>query len=421
MLRQAQSGLAVVAVLATLAAISGCSPSPAEVHTPASSAYPQRPIVTTGALVPMRSAPLIVDDRLRVFASEHEVSADGPIDAAPVTPPYWSFRRSRVELMSVVATGTTVVSLWCDGELVAIDAPTGRIAWRVPTELALCGYPGRRTGAGAVYFSENLLTAIGDAGRPVVLRTIDGQMWAFDAATGARLWHTVFDGPLPNCRTPGLTTTSGYYLTVDYCGNRGAMEIYDVSTGALVRSWEPPGGEAEIGLFGAGCQTGRSECQAVAIPIAGYMRAWTIGADGPVEALGFAAPDSTIVGTVAVGISDPYGSPIGTEIVGRDLATGRELWRWSPPSGWYLLVAGQANRFHVITRDRDLITIDAMTGVTQSRFSLVIDGEEGAWSTGHVYANNGFVAVERLVGLSDSLAADDDYYFSDRPMLLAAT
>ena len=363
MFSRARSGLATLVVaLTTLATIGGCSPEPAEVHTPASSGYPRRPTVTAGVVLPMRAAPLIVDGRLRVFAGEHEVSADGPIDVTPVTPPYWSFRRNRVELMAVVATGTVVVSLWCDGELVAIDAQTGRITWRARTEAAECGYPGRRTGANAVYFSETLHTAMTDAGRPVVLRSIDGQLWAFDAATGGLLWHKVFDGPLPNCRTPGLTTTSGYYLTVDYCGNRGAMEIYDVTTGELARWWEPPGGERELGLFPAGCRIGRSECRAVVIPIAGILRAWTIGDEDPVEALGVASPDSRIVGMVAAGYSDPYGSPIGTDIVARDLMTGRELWRWAAPSGRVMLVAEQPNMSHVITTDRELITIDAMSG-----------------------------------------------------------
>ena len=421
MLSRARNGLVTLAVaLSTLATIGGCSPEPAEVSTPAStSGYPLRPTVTPGALLPMRAAPLIVDGRLRVFASRHEVSADGPIDVAPTTARYWSFKRNRVDLMAVVAMDTTVVSLWCDGELVAIDAQTGRITWRAPTEVTECGYPGRRTGASAVYFSENLYTAIGESGSPAVLRRVDGQMWAFDAATGALLWHKVFDGPLPNCRTPGLTTTSGYYLTVDYCGNRGAMEIYDVTTGALVHTWEPPGGESDLGLLSVGCRVGISECAAV--QIVGNMRAWIIGDDGPVEALGVASPDSRIVGTVAAGYADPYGSPIGTDIVGRDLTTGRELWRWAAPSGGVMLVAAQPDRFHVITTDRELITIDATTGAMRSRFSLVMAGEEGAWFSGAAYASNGFVAIERVVPPGDSISADDDYYFSDLPMLLAAT
>jgi hypothetical protein len=155
------------------------------------------------------------------------------------------------------------------------------------------------------------------------------------------------------------------------------------------------------------------------IPIAGHLRAWTIGDEGPVEALGVASPDSRIVGTVAAGYADPYGSPIGTDIVARDLMTGRELWRWAAPSGGVMLVAEQPNMFHVMTTEHELITIDAMSGATRSRFSLVMDGEEGKWLAGHVYASNGFVAVERLA-VGDPIAADDDYYFSDLPMLLAA-
>src|SRR5215475_5526448 len=115
---RARSGLAnLVVVLVAVATMGGCTAEPAEVLTTAKGVYPPPPTASTGAVLAMRGAPLIVDGRLRVFADRHEVFADGPIDVAPVSPPYWSFRRNRVDLAAVVASGTFVVSLWFDGEL----------------------------------------------------------------------------------------------------------------------------------------------------------------------------------------------------------------------------------------------------------------------------------------------------------------
>ncbi|WP_309246285.1 hypothetical protein [Verrucosispora sioxanthis] len=75
-------------------------------------------------------APLIVDGRLRVYAAPRQVYADQPVDSRSRRTPYWSFRRWPASLDAVVASGTTVVSRWSDGQLVAIDARTGRVAWR---------------------------------------------------------------------------------------------------------------------------------------------------------------------------------------------------------------------------------------------------------------------------------------------------
>jgi hypothetical protein len=412
-----RSAVAIVA----LAVMAACTAEPAEVHTPANGTYPARPSAAPETVLALRGAPLIVDGRLRVFASKHEVAADGPVDVAPATPPYWSLRRNQVDLQGVVAVGKTVVSLWFDGELVAIDAQSGAISWRARTQPSAGGYAGRRTGAYTVYPLEDLYTAVTGAGRPVVLRSVDGQIWAFDIESGALLWHKVFEGS-PNCRLHGFTTSSGEYLTVDACRNRAAIELYDVATGALARTWMYAGGQSEPSPFAAGCRVGRSECRAVVIPIptSTPMRAWTFTVGDQVEAAGVTSLTARIVGTVAADSADPFGATWATEIVGRDVRTGRELWRWRAPISGARLVADQPHMFHVLTGDHELVSIDAMTGAVRSRVSLGSGDVKATWGTGNVYASDGFVVIERL-GIGDPIAADDEYYFSDRPVLLAAT
>jgi hypothetical protein len=159
----------------------------------------------------------------------------------------------------------------------------------------------------------------------------------------------------------------------------------------------------------------------VVIPTAHTMRAWAFDGDGLVEAAGVTSLTTRIVGTVAADASDPFGPPLATEIVGRELRTGRELWRWAAPAGGARLVAAQPDVFHVITPQRQLITIAASSGRTQSSFSLLTHGDEPPWSIGHVYASDGFVAVERLDEVADPIADNDAYYFSDQPVLLVAT
>lgn len=410
--------LALVMVVAVAA--SACS-GPAEVHTPAAGSYPSMPSASAGTMRALRSAPLIVDGRLRVFADRHELTADGPVDAAArANPPYWSIQRTDVDLHAVVAIGPSVVSLWSDGELIALDAHTGAISWRAPTARSAGGYPGRRTGADVVYQYEQLLTARTAAGRLVVLRVVDGQAWGFDASTGALLWHIEFDGPRPNCRLFGFTTTSGAYVTVDYCNDRSRAELYDVANGALQRTWTPPGAESELGPFPTGCRLRRSECRAVAIrDRSGVFHTWAFDTPTPVEARGAPTERAMIGGSVGAEPADLLaGSP--EVFVGRDLLSGRERWLWTAPPGGASLIAATNDAFHLITPGRDLITVDASTGLTRSAVSLVSAGEDPDWTTGAVYASDGFVVIERLL-IGDSIADDDSYYYSEQPVLLVAT
>jgi outer membrane protein assembly factor BamB len=374
-----------------------------------------------GIIRTLTGSPLIVDGRLRVFAARHEVTADGPVDGPRAEPPYWSLRRNRAELVAVVIADVRVVSLWSDGELVALDASTGAIAWRAKTAPAEGGYPGRRTGAAAVYPVERLHTAVIAGGRRVVVRLIDGQAWGFAADNGVQLWHTVFDGRLPNCRLPGFTTASGRYVTVNYCGNRRGLELWDASTGTLASTWQAPFEAYEIAPFASGCRVAQSECRVAVFHTDQAVRAWTFGEDSLAEALGVASIEARIAGEVAVDAATPNKTFWSGEFVGRDVLTGRELWRWAAPGGQARLAAAEPTRIHFITAEKELITVDASTGATRSRFSLLAAGDSARWTVGHVYAEGGFVFVERLGETPDPIADDNDLYYSRDPVVLAST
>jgi len=302
-----------------------------------------------------------------------------------------------------------VVSLWSDGDLVAIDAPTGDIAWRAETPGTSDGYAGGRSGAGVLYHVEELLTAVTPDGHRVVVRTIIGQAWGFDADNGNRLWHK--EGPMPDCGPPGFTTTSGHYVLIDLCANRGVAELYDVTSGALVRTWTPGGPDPR--LYWSGCRMRRSECRVLISLVGEELRGWTFDADAVETAIDLVGPGLPLItGNVAV-------TQMDTEFVGRDLCTGRELWRWTAPPGGATFIRGQPNWFHAVTMDLDLITIDPETGRTRSTVSLLVDGDDVSRSIEALYASDGFVVLERAD--ADPAVDDNHHFFGERPVLLAVT
>ncbi|MEV6488620.1 PQQ-binding-like beta-propeller repeat protein [Actinoplanes sp. NPDC051633] len=152
------------------------------------------------------SPPLLVDGRLRVFASKRQVRADGPISLKTMYTPSWSFRRWPAQVSGVVAAGATVVSRWSDGQLVAIDGLTGRALWRasgppaggfIDARTAVWSPPGFSATAGAVLVSSR------------------GRVSAFAAATGAKLWDRP-SGEVP-LRSAGATgpITGPFEITAD--------------------------------------------------------------------------------------------------------------------------------------------------------------------------------------------------------------
>lgn len=386
--------LAVVVALAAAAVIGWRVLAPAEVLAPATDGYPVAAIRPPGVTGRAPGAPLIVDGRVRVFAAPRQVRADAPVDAKTYGTPRWSFRRWPQQLNGMVAVGTTVVTRWSDGALVALDARTGGIAWRAAGPAA-GGYHGRRTGASTVWAPTGLHTS-----GTTVLVNGGGRLLALDALTGARRWQADLPG---GCAAEDGFTTLGRRYVCD----TGA---YDITTGRPV-----PGGPGPAGaVTPLGCAVAASACGGLR-DVDGH--GWLTTGATPRRAAALDPPGSTLASGLALSLG---GSAAGSEIVARDPVTGAEVWRRPAPAGTQLLAA-QPGMVHLLTGARELITLDAATGVPRSAFPLARPGEQITWAAGSVQAADGFVAVERLRSPPDPDADDADYYFAADTVILAAT
>lgn len=383
--------------------------APAEVVTPALVDYPSVPAPRTGVVGTLNAAPLIVDDRLRLYATTRQVSADQPVNASTRRTPYWSYRRWPAELTGVVAAGTTVVSRWSDGELIALDARTGRVRWRTDGPRPERGYVGRRTGAATVYAPDGLHTAPTPTGTLLVVAA-SGARRGIDLDTGREIWRTDTD---PDCvGDTTLTTGAGRFVTVDRCA--GEIEFHDAATGARITGWRPDGAGQPIEVTPLGCGPANSGCRAIRTSGPAGTRGWLIDGDRPVAAPALDAPDSVPVDDIAV-------RPEGNDIVATPLAGGTQRWRWSEAAGPARILAVQPGRVHLRTTDGDLVTLEAATGAQRSRFRLTYGWDSLDWSPGFAYASGGYLAVERLAEPVDPAAGDDRYYLAAQPVILAAT
>ncbi|WP_250028279.1 outer membrane protein assembly factor BamB family protein [Paractinoplanes maris] len=211
--------------------------APAEVWSPAAAAYPARADRVPQVTGRLNQAPLIVDDRLRVYASKRQVRADGPVDAKSVNTARWSLRRWPAQVSGVVAAGTTVISRWSDGQLIAIDGRTGKEAWRTAAGRSAPGFAGHRTGAATVWAPVGL-----HVGDQAVLVAGGGRLSAYEVASGVRRWQI----DVPAGCGDGFTTAGGQY----FCATGG----YSVANGAALTPY-PKGPFVPVG-----CAAGLSGC-----------------------------------------------------------------------------------------------------------------------------------------------------------------
>lgn len=374
--------------------------APAEILTPAAQPYPSLRRAIPGVAAELPRAPLIVDGRLRVYAATRQVWADTPVGARTETTPYWSFRRWPQQVLAVRAAGAVVVSQWSDGELVAIDATTGRPRWRVQAVEGGGSYAGRRTGAvtvygpGGLYIAASTVVLAGEAG-----------VRAFDLASGAPLWTV--DGPA--CQD-GFTGPDFFA-----CVAQDVLHRYDLRSGARRPDWQPPG-PARDGVAGVeplGCAEARSSC--------GGLRAggqgWLFEAGGAVlPAPGLAPSGAWLLGDLAV---DSSGAA-------RDARTGAPLWTWSPgvpaDTSPARVVGAEPGAVYLLTTERTIVVLDPENGLELSRLSLDRYGVPiDDWVPGHIHVRDRFVVAERLRPGATPAASDGAYYLSLRPVVLAGT
>jgi len=352
---------------------------PAEVLASVHPPYPKVPAVWPHVTGRTPVAPLIVDDRVRVYASKRQIRADAPINANSVRTAIWSFRRWPEQLSGVVATGRTVISRWSDGDLVAIDGDTGKIVWRAQGPSAP-GYSGHRTGAATVWGPENLRVA-----GPSVLVTAGGQIFSYEVSTGTRRWTSA------TACDDGFTTAGGQLV----CPS-GAV---DAVTGATVASF-PAGPYTPVG-----CDVAWSACAGLR-DAAGH--GWLTGGATPVRAAALDRPDATVAAGLVF-------YPSGDSLRSVDPRTGAV--RHDYPAAQVLGAA--AGRVVLLTGDRTLLVIDPRSGQTLASYPLAYLTEGLTWDPGRWQVTDRFVAVERLARDRPDDPDTAGYYFSVDTVVLA--
>lgn len=378
--------LAVVVVLAAAGLIGWRVLGPAEVLLPASGALPVAAVSPAGVTGKTAQAPLIVAGQVRVYASKRMVRADAPVAAKTIYTPSWSFRRWPEQLNGMVAAGTTVVTRWSDGKLVALDARTGTISWRADG-VAAGGYSGKRVGAATAWAPLGLHPAGTN-----VLVSGGGKLTARAVADGSVTWT------IPGC-DGGFVTAGGRYA----CG-AGA---WDVATGAAVAGW-PAGPSTPLG-----CDVARSGC-------AGLRDAsgqgWLVSGPSAVRAPALDSPAATVAGdlvlTSAAGAVTATSSGAGVSSGGVAVPSGgKALWRWA---GEAQVLGVRGGSVVLLGADDRLILLNAATGAEENAFPLYVSDERVAeWKPGLWQLADGFVAIERL-------DPDDSYYTTDT-VIIAAT
>ena len=379
MIRKPLHVLTAVVVLAAAGLIGWRVLAPAEVLETATDAYPVASMRAPGVIGKLTMAPLIVDERIRVYAGKRLVKADGPVDARMTVTARWSFRRWPAQVSGVVALGSTVMTRWTDGVMVALDGRSGTVAWRAEVP---AGEPfAERTGATAVWRPPGLYVT-GDG----VLVSDGRKLLALSAADGSTRWTT--DLP-PGCAQP-FVTAGGQFV----CGE-GA---WDVASGKPVRGW-PVGPSNALG-----CDVARSRC-------AGLRDAAGQGwlTDGPraVRTPALDAPETTAGGGLVLSTAG-----------GAVTASGAATWTW-PGEASVLGVRG--TKVVLLTLSRRLVILDARTGAQTALFRMYVRKERvESWRANLWQVTESYVAVERLQQDAGRDPAEPNHYYTMDPSIIAA-
>jgi len=412
--RRAFIGCVAAALLVASGIIGYRVLAPTETVDAADRPYPFHEVPASVRLAELRAAPLIIDDRLRVYAEKGRVWADAPISSPRELSPYWAYRRWPAQVVGVLAVEPTasadpvVVTRWSDGVVVALDARTGLVAWRMATD-GDGGYTGRRTGAAAVYEPLGMYTARSATdGQPVLVITGNAEVFGYDPVTGARRWTVQ--------RARCALAWTGETTFVAVTGGDGAcsgLEIFDAGTGRLLGSWQSPGPSHrgwDDAMTPWGCTLGYSGCRMVQVLAGGSRSQWALGADGTVRPEPYARSTADLV------LSDALVRAGADGYLGLiDRATGAE--RWSTRQSGVLVGADDRN-VYLVTRRADLLVLDVARGYVTGRVDLAGMGGS-TWKPGYVYFHDGYVAVERISRTGRPSDSDARYYYSAFPVVLA--
>ena len=391
-------GLGLVALLAGSGVVVYRVLAPHETLTAPTMPYPDVAVITDERpFSELRAAPLVVEGRLRIYAEKWRVWADAPVGERYESTPYWAFRRWPAQVVGVVtatsASGPVVVTQWSDGDLVALDARRGSIAWRATVPIGKREYDGRRTGAAVVYEPRSLLT-VRVAEPTVLLVTGPQQMVAFDPATGTRLWQRDVA-----CEPDGWTG-AGMVVLPD-CSASTTIRFVRVADGADLGSWTSP--KPDVAPQPALCELARTECRLVTVDYA----TWQLGAGGTLDSV----PELE-VGAQLAGERIIYQT--GTGVAARRLTDEAPLWTWN---GQARLIAADSAGVYLITDDRTVYELSPATGHLVA-VGCASSAPNEDWQVGHVYPTGGtYLALERITNASAS-TEDRQYFYGPRPVAL---
>jgi outer membrane protein assembly factor BamB len=404
---------------------------PAEVVTPATQRYPDRVIPAPGAIGALMSAPLMLDSRLRVYATQRQVWTDAPPDFKYERSALWSFRRWPAQVVGVLALNGSapgsvpvVVSAWSDGVLVGVDARTGTVGWQVQGEALGDAYVGRRTGADTVYRPPGLFTGIDSDGRTVVVTAGPKTIRGYDPSTGAKRWE-VSRSSSADCRGVDFTAP-GQYVALDSCA--GVLHRIDLRTGATLPDLGSTGSTATA-AEPVSCVIWHSQCPAVRLTSGGKVQAWVLEPSPASPALASAAlaspalaePGSILLHGLTITPDNPAAV---TKLTARDLRTGEPRWTWEAPWGSPApaLIGTGTDRIMLLMSDRTMIAVSAESGNELSRASVILSYEPPLpYEVNQVYISGQYVVLERINPGATPDMPDTEYYFTHRPVLIAGS
>ncbi|MEU2613984.1 PQQ-binding-like beta-propeller repeat protein [Micromonospora sp. NPDC007271] len=336
---------------------------PGEWISVASGPYPSLDAASPGVVAELSAAPLIVDGRLRVFASEHDVWAE-PLTAPAGTKPLWSFHRFPATVTGVVVASAygqqppVIAVKWSTGSLIGIDARTGRVAWRRMVEKHLGGdhWIGGPTGVATLYGDSllGLFTAENAQAEPVIVSAGERSVEAFHPATGQSLWRV----ELPGC-TGVQWTGKRVFAVVVACDQPKSIHLYDAGTGRVVGTWRPDADttasqDSWIVIWRVGCRVALSECAGFVISDDGGS--WLLDGDGQVVAVSDVGWPSVLVEQAVVRVDDGRRA-----IRAVSVHDGRQLWQW-PSAEEIVDLAADEHGVYAITRTDQLLRLDPRSG-----------------------------------------------------------
>jgi outer membrane protein assembly factor BamB len=391
---------------------------PGEWVTETTGAYPAPAAMPLGLVAELRAIPLVVDRRLRVFATKHDVWAER-LAAPDGQDAYWSYHRFPAEVTGVVVASAhgddppIVAVKWSTGNLVGIDARTGRVAWRHTVENLYNDedWLGGPTGVATLYGHSllGLFTAHDARGEPAIISAGEHGVQAFRPATGHSLWRNEFSG----CAGVSWTGET-VFAVVLACDQPKTIHFYDAGTGREVGTWRPAEGSKAsqtswILVGRLGCRAALSECSGFAVSDDGGT--WLLGHDGSVAAL--PKPSWQLV------LTDQMMAWVGDDrrtIRAVSVPDGKELWRYTSSEQISDLTRDGAAVYALTKSDR-LLRLDSRTGDLVTNLAL----PRGADDSFHVYADSGYVIIDRSNFDFTNRNADWSLPRSARPVLLVAT